>query len=149
MLDRAVLPAGVHRLQDDQEPLPVLGVGPLLQLRDAPALRLELLADIFFTAVVLRLARVHVREPERRTGLNPVARVVRLRWRLLYDEPLRPGGRRHRHPPRAPRRVQRLLFFAHEGLLFSGHALDSLSFFGYGPPHVKLPLGELSRLHRK
>src|SRR3712207_4193274 len=102
---RSVLPAGVHRLQDDQESLPVLGVEPLLQLRDAPALRLELLADIFFTAVVLRLARIHVRKPERGTGLDPVARVVRLRRRLLYDEPLWPGGRR---PSRTPRRVQRL-----------------------------------------
>jgi hypothetical protein len=102
-----------------RSPLPVLGVEPLLQLRDAPALRLELLADVFLAAVVLRLARIHVREPERRAGLDPVARVVRLRRWLLYDELLRSGGRRHRRPSRPPRRVQRLLFFAHECFLSS------------------------------
>src|SRR5215217_1133221 len=149
VLDRAVLPAGVHRLQDDQEPLPVLGVEPLLQVRDAPALRLELLADVFLATVVLRLARVHIREPERRTGLDPVARVFRLRRGLIYDEPLRPGGRRHRPPSRAPRHVQRLLFFAHEGLVSSGYAQRLLTLLGYGLPLTKLPLGELSDLHRK
>src|SRR5215217_2609421 len=140
VLDRAVLPAGVHRLQDNQESLPVLGVEPLLQLRDAPTLRLEVLADIFFTVVVLHLARIHVRKPERRTGLDPVARVVRLRRRLLYDEPLWPGGRRPWRPSRTPRRVQRLLLFAHEGLLSSRYAPDSLSLVGYGPPFTQVPL---------
>jgi hypothetical protein len=79
VLDRAVLPAGVHRLQDDQTSLPVLGVQTLLQVPDALALRLEVAADVLFCAVMLRLARVHVREPKLRAGLDPVARVVRLR----------------------------------------------------------------------
>ncbi len=94
---------------------------------------------------MLSLARIHVQEPERRAGLDPVARVVRLRRWLLYDELLRSGGRR---PSRPPRRVQRLLFFAHECLLSSGYASDSLTLLCYGPPHTKSPLGEISGLHR-
>jgi hypothetical protein len=87
-LDRAVLAAGVHRLQHYQHAAPVLGVEPGLQVRDALAGGGQLAGHVLLAGVALGLVRVPLRQPRRLARLHPVARVVRLRRRISHHDPL-------------------------------------------------------------
>jgi hypothetical protein len=88
-LDRAVLAAGVHRLQHDQQAAFLLPVQARLQVTDPVPLPLQLVSDVLLAPVVLGLVRVHLREPHRVARLDPIPGVVGLRWRLLHYMPLR------------------------------------------------------------
>jgi hypothetical protein len=87
VLDSAVLTAGVHRLEHDQQAASVLGVQPSLQVANSGTVPVELGPDMILVLVVFGLGRIDIREPDGDAGLDAVARVVRL-WRWSSDDAL-------------------------------------------------------------
>src|SRR4029453_16265472 len=90
-LDGAVLAAGVHGLEDDQQAAPLLAVQPGLEVGDAGAVPLDPPAHVFFPPVGLGLVRVDVGQADAGAGLDPPARVVGRRRRVLDDRPFGVG----------------------------------------------------------